>query len=93
MVTGRDPNLGRVMAALGRSGAALEVERISVWIGEHCAFERGAATTLDYAIISRAMDVPEVVITVDLGLGTHGATAWGCDLTEEYVKINADYTT
>lgn len=93
MVTGRDPNLGRVMAALGRSGSALEVERISVWIGEHCAFERGAATTLDYAIISRAMDAPEVVIKVDLGLGTHGAVAWGCDLTEEYVKINADYTT
>ena len=57
------------------------------------AFERGAATTLDYAVISKAMDAPEVVITVDLGLGTHAATAWGCDLTEDYVRINADYTT
>jgi glutamate N-acetyltransferase/amino-acid N-acetyltransferase len=93
MVTGRDPNLGRVMMALGRSGAELDVERISVWIGDQCAFERGAATALDYAAISKAMDAPEVRLRADLGLGTHSATAWGCDLTEGYVRINADYTT
>ncbi len=93
MITGRDPNLGRVMMALGRSGAQIEVERTSVWIGEHCAFERGAATQLDYALISKAMDAPEVQLRADLGLGTHSATAWGCDLTEDYVRINADYTT
>jgi glutamate N-acetyltransferase/amino-acid N-acetyltransferase len=93
MITGRDPNLGRVMMALGRSGADVEVERISVWIGEHCAFERGAPTTLDYAAISRAMDAPEVQLRADLGLGGHRAVAWGCDLTEGYVRINADYTT
>ncbi|HKP64282.1 MAG TPA: bifunctional glutamate N-acetyltransferase/amino-acid acetyltransferase ArgJ [Polyangiales bacterium] len=93
MITGRDPNLGRVMMALGRSGAELDVERISVWIGEHCAFQRGAPTALDYAAISRAMDAPEVSLRADLGLGQHSATAWGCDLTENYVRINADYTT
>ena len=71
----------------------IEVERTSVWIGEHCAFSRGAATELDYALISKAMDAPEVKLRTDLGLGSHTATAWGCDLTEDYVRINADYTT
>lgn len=93
MVTGRDPNLGRVMMALGRSGAEVQVERISVWIGGQCAFERGAPTELDYKAISRAMDAPEVKLKADLGLGEHSAKAWGCDLTAEYVSINADYTT
>jgi glutamate N-acetyltransferase / amino-acid N-acetyltransferase len=93
MITGRDPNLGRVMMALGRSGAEVDVARTSVWIGEQCAFDRGAPTPLDYAAISKAMDAPEVYLRADLGLGTHQATAWGCDLTEDYVRINADYTT
>jgi glutamate N-acetyltransferase / amino-acid N-acetyltransferase len=93
MVTGRDPNLGRVMMALGRSGAELSEDRISVWIGGQCAFQRGAPTELDYKAISRAMDAPEVKIKADLGLGEHSAKAWGCDLTAEYVSINADYTT
>jgi glutamate N-acetyltransferase/amino-acid N-acetyltransferase len=93
MVTGRDANLGRVLMAVGRSGAHVEVQRTSVWIGEHCAFEHGAPTTVPYSEISKAMDVPEVKIRVDLGLGSETATAWGCDLTEDYVRINADYTT
>jgi glutamate N-acetyltransferase/amino-acid N-acetyltransferase len=93
MVTGRDPNLGRVMMALGRSGADVDVARISIWIGGQCAFENGAPTALDYAAISKAMDAPEVKIRADLGQGEHVATAWGCDLTEGYIRINADYTT
>ena len=93
MITGRDPNLGRVMMALGRSGAELRVEDISIWIGDQCAFERGAPTALDYAAISKAMDAPEVRLRAALGQGEHSATAWGCDLTENYVRINADYTT
>lgn len=93
MVTGRDPNLGRVLMALGRSGARIALERTSVWIGELCAFERGAPTDVDYGAISRAMDRPEVQIRADLGSGDGHATAWGCDLTAEYVSINADYTT
>jgi glutamate N-acetyltransferase/amino-acid N-acetyltransferase len=93
MVTGRDANLGRVLMAVGRSGAALDTARMSVWIGEHCAFEHGAPSTVPYDVLSKAMDAPEVVIRVDLGTGSAEATAWGCDLTEDYVRINADYTT
>ena len=66
---------------------------VVVWIGEHAAFEHGAPSAVPYDVISRAMDAPEVVIRVDLGVGDAEAVAWGCDLTEDYVRINADYTT
>ncbi len=93
MVTGCDPNLGRVLMALGRSGVELAEERLSVWIGEHLAFERGVPTALPLQQISQEMEADTVRISADLGLGKHAATAWGCDLTEDYVRINADYTT
>ena len=93
MITGRDPNWGRVLMAAGRSGAALDLERTEVWIGEFCAFAQGAPTATPEADISAAMDRDEVQIRIDLGCGEASATAWGCDLTEEYVRINADYTT
>jgi glutamate N-acetyltransferase / amino-acid N-acetyltransferase len=93
MVAGKDPNLGRVLMAVGRSGAELYVDKMSVQIGEHAAFLRGEATDTPYELLSAAMDQEEVTITVDLGIGEHSATAYGCDMTEEYVRINADYTT
>ncbi|MGD8863183.1 MAG: bifunctional glutamate N-acetyltransferase/amino-acid acetyltransferase ArgJ [Myxococcales bacterium] len=93
MVTGRDANLGRVLMALGRSGAEIEVARTSVFIGEHCAFERGVASDVPYETLSSTMEGEEVHIHVDLGLGDGEATAYGCDLTEDYIRINADYTT
>ncbi len=93
MVTGRDPNLGRVLMAVGRSGARVDVTKTSVWIGDHQAFAKGSQTELAYDEIARSMDRPEVTLRVDLGLGEHSATAWGCDLTAEYVRINGDYTT
>jgi glutamate N-acetyltransferase / amino-acid N-acetyltransferase len=93
MITGRDPNLGRVMMALGRSGADIDVDKLSVWIGRHCAFQGGTPTALELSVISKEMAAPDVQLRVDLGLGTGSATAWGCDFTEEYVRINAHYTT
>ena len=93
MVTGRDPNWGRVLMAAGRSGAAIDPTAATVWIGEHIAFERGTPAATGEAAISAAMDVEEVSIRIDLASGDATATAWGCDLTAEYVSINADYTT
>jgi glutamate N-acetyltransferase/amino-acid N-acetyltransferase len=71
----------------------VDVDRTSVWIGDECAFRAGSPTDVDTTLLSRAMEANEVRITVDVGLGSHSATAWGCDLTEEYIRINADYTT
>ena len=77
MVTGRDPNWGRVLMAAGRSGAALDLAAASVWIGEHIAFERGAPASTSEAAISAAMDTEEVAIRIDLASGDATATAWG----------------
>lgn len=93
MVTGRDPNWGRVMMAAGRSGARFDQTRTSVWIGDVQVLRTGEPTDADLAAVSRAMAAEEVQIRVHLGAGSESATAWGCNLTAEYVSINADYTT
>jgi glutamate N-acetyltransferase / amino-acid N-acetyltransferase len=91
-VYGNDPNWGRILAALGRSGvsfdptqAKVSVQGIPVFAGKPLEFDHKAA--------SQAMRAEEVIITCDLGAGSGSGTAWGCDLTEGYVKINAEYTT
>jgi glutamate N-acetyltransferase/amino-acid N-acetyltransferase len=93
MVTGRDPNPGRILMAVGRSGAEVAEERISVWIGAENAFLSGVPSDVPYSRLKDAMMHDEVRLKVDLGLGDQIATAWGCDLTEDYVRINASYTT
>ena len=91
-VYGNDPNWGRILAALGRSDvifqptqASVSVQGIAVFAGQPLEFDQRAA--------SSAMRAEEVVIDVDLGAGLASGTAWGCDLTEQYVRINAEYTT
>jgi glutamate N-acetyltransferase / amino-acid N-acetyltransferase len=91
-VYGNDPNWGRILAALGRSGvsfdpiqAKVSVQGIPVFAGKPLEFDRKA--------VSQAMRAEEVIITCDLAAGLGSGTAWGCDLTEGYVKINAEYTT
>ncbi|HTM45772.1 MAG TPA: bifunctional glutamate N-acetyltransferase/amino-acid acetyltransferase ArgJ [Polyangiaceae bacterium] len=93
MVTGRDPNPGRVLMAAGRSGAEVDASKISVWIGGKPAFQNGAPTETPYDALRQAMNTDELQLVVDLGLGDQSATAWGCDLTEDYIKVNASYTT
>ncbi|TAJ20307.1 MAG: bifunctional glutamate N-acetyltransferase/amino-acid acetyltransferase ArgJ [Dehalococcoidia bacterium] len=93
MVTGRDPNWGRVMMAAGRSGARFEAARTSVWIGDNEVLHVGQPTSADLGAVSRAMAGDDVQIRIHLGAGNAVATAWGCNLTAEYVSINADYTT
>jgi glutamate N-acetyltransferase/amino-acid N-acetyltransferase len=94
MITGRDPNWGRVMMAAGRSGASVDQMRASVWIGAHCVLQDGAVTDASLTLVSQAMDAEEVQIRINLGTdGSSSATAWGCNLTTDYVHINADYTT
>ena len=92
-VTGRDPNWGRVMMAAGRSGAKVDQDNASVWIGPHCVLDHGQPAEVDLKAVSDAMGGELVTIRVDLGVGDASATAWGCNLTHEYVSINADYTT
>jgi len=92
-VYGNDPNWGRVLAAVARSGATAKEETVSLFWQGLCVFERGRPVPYDKDALRAATNEPEVRIRVDLGIGEARAVAWGCDLTEEYVRINAEYTT
>ena len=92
-IHGSDPNWGRILAAAGRSGAKVDQSCASVRIGEVVVFASGTPLPLDRDAVRRVFDRAEVPIEVDLGLGTDAARAWGTDLSAEYVRINAEYTT
>ena len=93
MVHGRDPNWGRVMMAIGKSGAEFEESRVDLFIADIQMVHEGVAIPyLKDAVIS-AMGADEVRLSVDLNGGDASATAWGCDLTEEYVTFNSAYST
>ena len=92
-IHGADPNWGRILAAAGRSGARVEAARASVGIGGVAVFSAGAPAAFDAAAVRAHFSRADVAITVDLGLGSGAAVAWGADLSAEYVRINAEYTT
>jgi glutamate N-acetyltransferase/amino-acid N-acetyltransferase len=92
-VHGGDPNWGRIVCALGYSGAELALDRLHLTVGGMVVFERGAGVNVDLSAVRRAFEQPEIEIVATLGLADGRAEAWGCDLSEEYVRINADYTT
>jgi glutamate N-acetyltransferase/amino-acid N-acetyltransferase len=92
-IHGGDPNWGRIVAALGRSGAIFTLDRCRVAIGGLVVFDRGAPETVDPERIRVALSQPRLDIAIDLGAGDGDGHAWGCDLSADYVRINADYTT
>jgi glutamate N-acetyltransferase/amino-acid N-acetyltransferase len=92
-VHGGDPNWGRIVCALGYSGAELALDKLHLSVGGLVVFERGAGVDVDLAAVRRAFEQPEIEIVATLGLADGHAEAWGCDLSEEYVRINAEYTT
>jgi glutamate N-acetyltransferase/amino-acid N-acetyltransferase len=92
-IHGGDPNWGRIVCALGYSGAELALDRLHLTVGGEVVFERGAGVDVDLSAVRRAFEQSEIEIVATLGLADGRAEAWGCDLSEEYVRINADYTT
>ena len=91
-VYGNDPNWGRIMMAIGKSSAFFETETVQIMLQGITLFD-GAVLEFERSVVSQAMKAPEVQVQVDLRQGGGRGLAWGCDLTEEYVKINAEYTT
>jgi glutamate N-acetyltransferase/amino-acid N-acetyltransferase len=91
-IAGEDPNWGRVVMAVGKSGEAADRDRLAIWFGPHCV-ARDGERALDYheKTVAAYMKNPEIVIRVDVGVGKSGARVWTCDLTHGYVSINADY--
>lgn len=92
-VYGRDPNWGRVTAALGRSNIELAEQKLDVIMAGIPVLACGCPVPFDREKAVKALEGKEVPILVDLHLGAGEATAWGCDLTEQYVVINSAYTT
>ena len=89
-----DPNWGRLLAAAGRSGVAIDAERVTITIGEEPVFEFGMrAAGFDEAATHAVMLEREYTISLHLGMGEAECQYVTCDMTEEYVRINADYST
>ena len=92
-VYGADPNWGRILMAVGRSGAVTDESKIDLFVNGVCIMESGSPVPFHRDAVVALMRQPEVSIRVHLNLGEGQATAWGCDLTQEYVIINSAYTT
>lgn len=91
-VHGGDPNWGRIAAAAGYSGVEMDPDGFSVWLGDVLVAQEGREVPFDQAAARGALMQEEVRIAIDLGTGGPGAaTAWTCDLSQEYVRINASY--
>ncbi|MCI0843156.1 MAG: bifunctional ornithine acetyltransferase/N-acetylglutamate synthase, partial [Chloroflexi bacterium] len=97
-IYGEDANWGRILAAIGNSGANWAEPTTALYLrhpdgGEVCLYRDGAPQDYDEAEAKACLAPAEVLVRIDLGQGTGEATAWGSDLTEEFVRLNSMYTT
>ncbi len=90
---GEDPNWGRIVAAAGAARVGFDSQKWSLTLDDRTWVERGGVEALSEAEAHRLLEEREIVVTLDLGLGNATATAWGCDLSRDYVRINASYRT
>ncbi len=92
-VHGADPNWGRIVAAVGRSGAHVDQSRIDLNLEELCLLKAGSPAAFSHEEARRLLSGAEVHVAINLNLGRGRAVAWGCDLSQEYVVINSAYAT
>jgi glutamate N-acetyltransferase/amino-acid N-acetyltransferase len=97
-IFGNDPNWGRFLMAIGRSGAKVNVEQTALWLqtpqGQVQLVDRGQPLPFDDVALSKQLQAAvDVTVIANLGVGTAAATYWTCDMSYKYVEINAEYTT
>src|SRR5262249_42001058 len=93
-IFGADPNWGRIVSAAGYAGVPFEEEDLSLWLGETLLYRAGTPQPFDPAAASAYLkDNREVRVRLRFTLGAARCTFWTCDLTYDYVKLNAEYTT
>lgn len=92
-VFGRDPNWGRIAAAAGRAGVPFDQTQLNIRLGDFVMMAGGTPQPFDRKAASNYLKGDTVKIDVSVGSGAGSGTAWGCDLSYDYVKINAEYTT
>lgn len=94
-IFGHDANWGRILCALGYSGARFDPENVDLYFegksGKIHIFSKGVACDYSEEEATGILSDPEVTVLADMHMGDAEATAWGCDLSYDYVKINADY--
>jgi glutamate N-acetyltransferase/amino-acid N-acetyltransferase len=91
-IAGEDPNWGRIVMAVGKAGEAADRDRVAIWLGDiQVAKEGEVAPAYREELGANYMKRHEIAITVDVGVGAAEAIVWTCDLTADYVAINADY--
>ncbi|MEX2520201.1 MAG: bifunctional glutamate N-acetyltransferase/amino-acid acetyltransferase ArgJ [Paracoccaceae bacterium] len=91
-IAGEDPNWGRIVMAVGKSGQPAERDRLAIWLGDILVAEKGwVAESYSEAAGAAYMKRSEIEITADIGVGNAEAVVWTCDLTHRYIEINADY--
>ena len=91
-IAGEDPNWGRVVMAVGKSGEAADRDRLAIWFGPHLvAVEGERAQGYVEKTVAAYMKGAEIAIRVDVGIAGGHARVWTCDMTHDYVTINADY--
>ena len=94
-IAGHDANWGRILCAMGYSGAQFDPERVDLFfesaVGKIQIIENGTAVNYSEAEATKILSEPEVTAIADVKMGEETATAWGCDLTHGYIEINADY--
>jgi glutamate N-acetyltransferase/amino-acid N-acetyltransferase len=91
-IAGEDANWGRVVMAVGKAGEPADRDKLAIWFGDTRVAHRGERdAAYSEAAASDYMKRPEIVLTVDLGLGDGEDRVWTCDLTKDYVAINGDY--
>jgi glutamate N-acetyltransferase/amino-acid N-acetyltransferase len=93
-VAGRDPNWGRILSAAGRAGVPFEASQAKVWVGDTVVYTDGVPHPEREGSAHRHMtDDQEVILGIDIARGDFDADFWTCDLTQDYITINADYRT
>lgn len=92
-VFGEDANWGRILAAAGYCGAEFDPGRVDIYLGEEMVAQGGMGLAFDEDLARQELQKDTVIIRFDLNSGEYSATAWGCDLSYEYVRINAAYRT
>jgi glutamate N-acetyltransferase/amino-acid N-acetyltransferase len=90
---GGDPNWGRILATAGRAGVQINPSGVMLRFGDLTVLDGGTPQPQNRAALAAAVDKPEIDIVLDLGVGDAKATVWTCDLTYDYIKINAEYHT
>jgi len=92
-LNGEDPNWGRIVSAAGYAGVELDESKVTLFINNILIFAKGMPTQCDLNALSRSMKDRNITIRLELGLGNYNDTVWTCDLSHEYVTINAEYHT